>query len=490
MSVGRIFRGGLWLYLNTLATSLLGYVYWLVISNIAGPTVLGETSTLIGLGSLVGSAASLGIGIGAQRFLGGGIHGSKWDVGLYFGTLLRLGLLMAGASFIVCFFLAGAMGFNIVIAMIGAFIAFASIIEGVVSPLPISALKTNIVMGVNITGHLAKFAVSVILVLIGLGTVGTTFGYAVKQVIAIICLLIYSLALLRRLGWRLKFSWKASMDLVNAGFAQWLPAIISSAGSWLGVLFLYGTGGAVETGFYFVALAIANVVWALPGSVLSLTFPVLSGMSGGRKELSWRCIRLGLAVGSPLMVLLAVYPMVPLSLMGKAYVEASLILSILALTTIPQVIGSGVGSLVYAYGYYRLVLARGLASNIPLVLLYLWLTPIYGGLGVAYSFLTGTIIGFAATIIIANRIAFHIGWRDVAVAVSIPSLTGLLAHTLELYWLLGSAIILMLSIFGYTRLGLVERRDLQELSKAILPQTVVQHVYPRLRWLFGLLYGD
>ena len=120
----------------------------------------------------------------------------------------------------------------------------------------------------------------------------------------------------------------------------------------------------------------------------------------------------------------------------------------------------------------------------------MWLTPIYGGLGVAYSFLIGTIIGFAATIIIANRIAFHIGWRDVAVAVSIPSLTGLLAHTLELYWLLGSAIILMLSIFGYTRLGLVERRDLQELSKAILPQTVVQHVYPRLRWLFGLLYGD
>jgi O-antigen/teichoic acid export membrane protein len=476
--------------MNMLATSLLGYVYWLVISNIAGPAVLGETSAVIGLASLIGSAASLGVSVGAQRFLGGGVHGSKWDVGLYFGTLLALGLLMAGASFIICFFLAGVIGFNMVMAMVGAFIAFASVIEGVVSSLPVSALKTNVVMGVNITGNLAKFAVGVALILIGLGVMGTTFGYAVKQAVAIICLLAYASALLKKLGWELKFSWKASKDLVSAGFARWLPSIISSTGSWLGVLFLYGSSGAVETGFYFVASAIASVVWALPGSVLSLTFPVLSGMSSGRKEFSWRCIRLGLAVGSPLMVLLAIYPMVPLGLMGKAYVEASLILSILALTTVPQIIGSGVGSLVYAYGYYRLILASGLASNIPRILLYLLLTPIYGGLGVAYSFLAGTIIGFVATIIIANYIDFHMGWRDVAVAVSIPAIIGLLAQTFRLHWLLGSIIILTGSIFGYARLGLVEKRDLQELSKAILPQTVAQHVYSRFRWLFGLLYGD
>lgn len=473
-----------------LATSLLGYVYWLVISNIAGPAILGETSAVIGLGSLIGSIVSLGVGIGAQRFLGGGIHGLKWDVGLYFGTLITLSSMMACASFVACLFLVEAHGFNILIATIGAFIAFLSIIQGAVSSLPVSALRTNVVMASNISGHLVKFAIGVALVIIGLGTIGTTLGYLAKQIITTAFLLAYATALIRRSGWRLRISLKASRDLVSAGLARWLPNVISSAGSWLGVLWLYGSKGAVETGSYFLALTIASVIWALPGSVLSLTFPVLSGMVNGQREFSWRCIRLGLAISSPLMVLLAIYPMVPLSLMGKAYVEASLILTILALTTVFQVIGSGIGSLVYAYGYYHLILIGSLAASIPRILFYLWLTPIYGGLGVALSFLLGTIIGFVTALIIAKHVDFHMDWRDITIAISIPGLIGLMAYSLKLHWLLGSAIILVGCALGYARSGIVERRDLQELSKAILPQIVAKYIYSRFKWLFGILYGD
>jgi O-antigen/teichoic acid export membrane protein len=48
---------------------------------------------------------------------------------------------------------------------------------------------------------------------------------------------------------------------------------------------VYFVIGGAATGFYFIAFAIAGIVYQLPASILTLMFPVLSGMEEGRKKM-------------------------------------------------------------------------------------------------------------------------------------------------------------------------------------------------------------
>jgi hypothetical protein len=61
------------------------------------------------------------------------------------------------------------------------------------------------------------------------------------------------------------------------------------------------------------------------------------------------------------------------------------------------------------------------------------LVPIMSGIGAAYSYLTGSLAGLIVAIIIAHKIGLRIIWRAIAIALSIPTATGLLAHITNLH---------------------------------------------------------
>ena len=73
---------------------------------------------------------------------------------------------------------------------------------------------------------------------------------------------------------------------------------------------------------------------------------------------------------TPLAFTLAVYPDVPLGLVGREYVGAAPMLVTLALTIPATLIGVGVNSLLYAYGMYASILALGLIGNLSRIAMY------------------------------------------------------------------------------------------------------------------------
>lgn len=74
-------------------------------------------------------------------------------------------------------------------------------------------------------------------------------------------------------------------EVIKAGIPSWIPSLLTTAGTWLGVLGIYGLAGSNQTGNYYIAFMIASVLYSLPSSFLSLMlFPVLSGMDDGRKR--------------------------------------------------------------------------------------------------------------------------------------------------------------------------------------------------------------
>ncbi|RLE41904.1 hypothetical protein DRJ16_05540 [Candidatus Woesearchaeota archaeon] len=312
----------------------------------------------------------------------------------------------------------------------------------------------------------------------GWGWVGAVIGYITLTPVALAVKLLPSLKLAK---FKLCLNLQALRDVLKAGVARWLPAMIAVLGRQLGVLTLLGVKGASETGLYYVSFAIMGAATGIGGSILGLMMPVLSGMEDGRKRACWRTIKISLALVTPIAFTLAAYPEVPLGLLGKEYINAAPMLMLLALTIPATLIGTGVTSLVYAYGMYMTILILGLVGNLSRIVTYIPLSYLMGGVGVALSYALGTYIALAATILVCRRIRFNLGFWEALLITALPLCLALILHLLSVSWLIGAPLLLLLPYTSYLKMGILSREDLKELSYALAPRQTVNEIYQHLR---------
>lgn len=70
MSLGRVVRGNLWLYVSSVATNFLGYVYWMVAAKFVEASTIGSAAAVVGASSLVAGVFSFGLSSGMTRIIG------------------------------------------------------------------------------------------------------------------------------------------------------------------------------------------------------------------------------------------------------------------------------------------------------------------------------------------------------------------------------------------------------------------------------------
>jgi len=97
-SLGRVVRGGFWLYASTVVSNLLGLVYWMAISAVGGAEVLGITSTVVGLATVISGALGLGTATGVQRFLGMWATDREQKAKYFYTTLAFTAVVYATAA--------------------------------------------------------------------------------------------------------------------------------------------------------------------------------------------------------------------------------------------------------------------------------------------------------------------------------------------------------------------------------------------------------
>ncbi len=170
--------------------------------------------------------------------------------------------------------------------------------------------------------------------------------------------------------------------------------------------------------------------------------------------------------------------------------QANITLIILLLSIVPSIIVSSISNLSYAYGFYRKVLTIALAASTPRVILYLFLTPRFGGIGAAEAFLIGSIFSFLIAYPISHTLGLKILWKDVIKLVFIPAIVGLIMYLLKLHWTIGSLLIIMISLLTFIKLKLITKRDLNELAKILLPRKLVKIGADKLGWVLSMLYGE
>ncbi|MFC1935027.1 lipopolysaccharide biosynthesis protein, partial [Chloroflexota bacterium] len=260
----------------------------------------------------------------------------------------------------------------------------------------------------------------------------------------------------------LAISWVNIKGIFRAGFANWLPAVLLALGGQSGILILYGTQTAIETGYYFIAYTIIDVLLTIQRAIWVVLFPTLSGSDHEKHNtMTWTGMRLGLAIIIPASVCVLLNYELILGFFGEEFLVAVPMLAIMITTPFFITITKGIETLVYAQGKYNQVLLFGFITNIPRLALYLALVPTHGGNGAAVSFLAGGICGFVFSLVIAVRETITIRWHKIAVIILIPLGVAASSYLLNIHSLIGTFILLVITAILYIKFNIIQRDEVK-----------------------------
>ncbi|MDD1775863.1 MAG: oligosaccharide flippase family protein [Candidatus Methanomethylicus sp.] len=487
LSLDKVIRGSFWLYLSGIASNFIAYIYWLLASRFVEPTAIGDAATIIGAVSIIVGFFGFGISSGATRMFGrANGQNDRTSLSSYFVSTLVVSVAFQLLAAVLVLTLGSLFGLTFLDTTFIAVLIAVSGWSGIVTSLFSSTLQTSAIALASIISTILRLTVGLGLLYLGTGFVGIMVAFILTDTIYDVIMLFFC----RKLVSFPRPTVAPIKEALKTGIPYWLPALVSTAGTWLGILGIHSLSGSYETGTYYIAFMIASIVYSLPNSFLGLMFPLLSGMEDGRKRATNRSIRLTLAVICPLAAVAIAYPYVPLSMLGESYVASSQALQILLVGCFVAPIAAGFSSLIYAYGKYRYVTLLGLATNIPRVALYAFLVALWGDNGAALTFIIGIFISLVAVYFMARKIGYSVGWSSPLVFASIPIAMAVIMMLTPINWVIGVLLILSVTLVAYARLNLITRADLNEIVTAFISQRRVEIIYPYAKYIMEVLYGE
>jgi O-antigen/teichoic acid export membrane protein len=451
---------------------------------------VGAAASLVGIVTIGGSLISLGIPTGLQRFLGMMTKQREelldyFSTAFIFSTIASLGFAIT--MLFVYRFRIAMVSFDLLTIVL----LFLLILSGMgtysamFNSLFTSLLRIEYWAVTLVSSATVRIVVGLIMVNQGIGLPGILSGYLVASITVQILGLLFTRKLLR--GFSMKFNAQKLLSTLRAASVSWIPDTVSIAAQWLGVLGLYALVGGLESGRFFMAFAIANVLLAIPVSFLNILLPVLSGMTDGRKTAVSRSIRLVYAATTPITYVAIAYADVVMGYIGSQYVGATPSLIILSLGALLMPITQGFTNLVYAYGRYGFVLALGLGANLARIFLYVPLGLIMGDTGVSLSYTLGFLPALVVVFYLSRRIKYSVGWRPILAAILLPA--PLLGVPLLFPWQIGGLIIMVGCLLIYARVGVVDRQDVSEIARALLSEDIRRKIAPIAKPIISVLYG-
>lgn len=474
-------KGAAYLYIEGIIAMISGFAFWLIMSKIISPEIIGISSTIVSFSAILAVIAGFGVPEGIQRFLGRSFSEENLSQAKRYVNvsivLVSIGIsactivILAFKEWMYQYLHIDSNLLIILIALFGSYTLFV-LLQYVV----ISTLKTKVLPTVNIVSSVIRVMLAVILLLAGWGALGVTIGYTLGFAVSSILLGIF-------LNLRLRSTKKSPVDSFNqtvrnifsSSIANWIPSLVIAIGSQLGTVIVFGFQGSQQAGIYFIALTVVVGITGVAYVLFNIALPVLSSMQDGRKRFAWRVIRLTLVVAIPFSTSLFFYSKEVIQLIGQNYVAASFPMQILLSSMLPAAVADGISVLVYAYGHYRQVLTIGLATNVPRTILYFLLIQLYGNPGAALSYTIGAVAGFAISIIVAKRIDFQIFWKDLGLILVIPTGIGFVMSYLGLNYIVGIIITVALSNILFLKLQILTNSDIIDMS-GMLPDTASKAV--------------
>jgi O-antigen/teichoic acid export membrane protein len=493
-------KGAIYLYIQLISSMISGFIFLILLARITTTEIIGTFSLLVSISEIIANIAVIGLPDSIQKFVGRSFLQHKQADAKIFViisfTLLSVGII--ASCLVILFFkdwLTNSFGIGFGLIIVVDLMISSNAIYTILYSIVVASLKTKVLPIIIIISSIAKVILGLSLVLMGYGILGLTLGYTFfGQILASVLLIIFISKIFKSTKKVTKPEItirNASKTLLVGGIVAWIPVLITTLGIDLGTLVLYNTYGSYQSGIYFIALAIANAINAIVYSIFTISLPVLSSMHDGRKRFVWQTIRISAIMALPLSCSIIFYSNDIMNLIGSNYEKGSSSLQILLLSSFPIIVLTGVETLVFSYGQYRHTLTISLATSIPRTILYVTLVPIFGLTGVAISYTIGSVIGFIASIIVANRITMSIFWKPLALTFFLPLSLAFLLKTLNVNYIIGIVTTIIATYLLLMKLHVIEKTDgsfLTELmpnriSKPLI--TVANKLEKIIDWFYG-----
>jgi O-antigen/teichoic acid export membrane protein len=476
-------RGAAYIYIETIASLISGYIFWLIMSKLTSSEVIGTSSTVVTFATIVAVIAGLGITTGMQPFIAKSLSEKKIeDAKIYFISCL---LLICIGIFVCCLsiligesWIGNSFGIDFGLILMSILLIASYNTSTLFRSVVVSSLRTQSLPLIFIMSAGAKLVLSSLLLVLGLGSVGLvigfTFNYILSSILLAVILLrtIFKTAKTKNVLQNLKHNTK---KILLASVVNWVPIIIMIVGSQLGTIVVFGAYGASQAGVYFLALTIVTGITSVMSSLYTIALPTLSSLHDYRKRITWQTIRLSAIIILPFSCSLIFFSNEIMNLFGEAYVNGSVSLEILLMSMLPMCVTDGIYTLAYSYRNYRYVLIVGLAISVPQTILYFSFVPIYGEVGAALAYTVGATLGCVVSIVISKKIGLLLFWKELAIIFMLPTSIGYVLSFLHLNYILGIIFTIVFSYILLLKIRIVTRSDIHDFLD-VLPDNISNQI--------------
>ena len=473
-------RGAIFLYIESISTIISGFVFWMIVSKVANTDIIGASSAAMSFAGILSVVAGIGISACIQRFLGKHLSEQKlFDAKLF----VISSIILVSTGIFVCSILILAYSSSIYdtfkiefeLLVVTLFLMATSTLMMLFRSVIISSLDTKNLPLITTISVIAKIILAIIFIFQGMGAIGLTLGVVFSQIIFCILSGYVILKIFRSVTYDRNLSVSGlictSTIVLRSGLAFWIPLLITTIGSQLGIIVLFGSEGAEESAVYFIALTIVNGLSTIVFTLFTIVLPALSAMNDGRKRFMWQAIRFTGFITLPFASSLIFYSKDIMNLIGSSYIDGTNSLQILLLSIFPTIIFSGVNDLVHSYGKYRQVLIIGLVISIPRTAFYFILIPLYGDIGASIAYTIGALAGMMVSYIIAKKICLHINWQHMLVMFLIPLGLSFVMSYVQLNYIIGIAVTMLISYLILIGLRIISKLDIL-FSLGLLPSRI------------------
>jgi len=476
-------RGAAYIYIETIASLISGYIFWLIMSKLTSSEVIGTSSTVVTFATIVAVIAGLGITTGMQPYIAKSLSEKRIeDAKVYFiicFLLVCIGIFVCCISILIAgHWIANPFGIDFGLIMMSILLVASYNTSTLFRSVVVSSLRTQSLPLIFILSAGAKIVLSSLLLVLGLGSVGLVFGFTLNYVLSSVLLVfiilrtVFKTAKIKNVLENLKNN---TRKILQASVVNWVPIIIMIVGSQLGTIVVFGTYGANQAGVYFLALTIVTGITSVMSSLYTIALPTLSGLNDYRKRIAWQTIRLSAIIILPFSCSLIFYSREIMNLFGQAYTTGSVSLEILLISMLPMCVTDGIYTLAYSYRNYRYVLIVGLAISVPQTILYFSFIPIYGEVGSALAYTIGAILGCVVSLAIAKKMGLLLVWKELVIIFILPTSIGYALSLLQVNYILGIIFTIVVSYILLLKIHIVTRSDIRDFLD-VLPDNISNQI--------------
>ncbi|KJR98021.1 MAG: hypothetical protein VR68_12080 [Peptococcaceae bacterium BRH_c4a] len=388
----KLYQNAFYLSLNTMTTSLLGFVFWNLMTHFFTPAQVGIGSSLVAASSLVALLANMGLGIGLIRFLPGANEKAERLINATFtlsGALCIIGALV---------YLTGIRLFSPPLGFVFESPWMASFFVIFTLAGSLSILTDNSLIAGRVSQYILikNFMISILKIPLAIIAFKSQYGYGIFTATGTSLLIVTFLSWFTFLpkvykGYTPRPAIEKDMTLkmLPYSFANYMANLLNQAPSYIYPLIVLYISGPEESAYFWIAWMMTMVLSIIPGSVSLSLFAEGSHNSNKIGHNGKRVLLLTILITIPAVGSILLLCNWLLGIFGPGYSEhGSAVVRLLSLAIIPQSVNNLFITVNQVKKRAKLIVVQtGAQATISIGLGY-WMLEHWGlkGLGMAYTF--------------------------------------------------------------------------------------------------------